>query len=97
MPERGEHRDVYIDLQGVADPEGRLFVEDLQANGLHPAADPGEPFDVVFEHGRIQTTLNGDWSGQGLTASEYRSRFASADARYARILTALVSALRSKT
>lgn len=95
--ERGEHREVYMDLQGAANPEGRLFVEDLQANGLHLAADPGQPFDIVFEHGRIQTTFNGDWSGQGLTESEYRSRFASADARYAKMLTALASALRLKT
>jgi hypothetical protein len=93
---RGEYREAYIDLQ-ASPPEGRFFVQDLRANGLRPTCGSGDPFDIVYESGRPYATFNGDWAGQGLTESDYKARFASADERYARMLAALAAALRAGT
>jgi hypothetical protein len=94
---RGEFRQAYLDLQGASRLEGRLFVQDLQANGLRPACATGEPFDVVYQSGKPYATFNGDWAAQGLSEAEYKSRFAAADEQYARMLRALAAALRPET
>jgi hypothetical protein len=94
---RGEFREIYMELQGASPPEARLFVHDMGADGLRSACDPGAPFDVVYEHGALRTTFDGNWAGQGLTAAEYARRFASDDERYARMLAALIAALRAQT
>jgi hypothetical protein len=94
---RGEFRQVYLDLQGASVPGSRFFVYDLEANGLRPASEPDQPFDMVFEGVGSQTTFDGNWANQGITEAEYRARFTRADAEYARLAKALVAALRSVT
>jgi hypothetical protein len=94
---RGEFREVYTDLQSVPADGGRFFVHDMEANGLRPGCEPGQPFDLVYEGERQHTTFNGDPVGQKLSQAEYDQRFKTADERYARMLQALVNALRAQT
>jgi hypothetical protein len=91
----GNHRQAYIDLHTTGAQAGRLFVEDLQANGLQPTREDDEPFDIVWENGRTQTVYDGDWERQRLTRETYFHRFAEADRRYATLLEHLIASLES--
>ena len=91
----GNHRQAYIDLHTTGAKAGRLFVEDLQANGLQPTREDDEPFDLVWENDRTQTVYDGDWERQWLTRDTYFSRFAEADRRYAALLEHLIASLES--
>jgi hypothetical protein len=93
---QGQYREAYADLQG-APPEGRVFVQDLRADGLWPTCGPGEAYDIVYQDGDTYATFNGDCAGQHLAEHEYQARFATADERYARMLAVLVKAVRSGT
>jgi hypothetical protein len=90
-----QYRDVYTDLHGSGIREGRVFVTDLQANGLRRTREVGEPFDIVYRNGVHQASYDGDWKGQKLTESQYNERFGKDDAEYARLLQVLTDALRS--
>lgn len=91
----GNHRQAYIDLHTTGAQAGRLFVEDLQANGLQPTREDDQPFDIVWENDRTQTVYDGDWERQWLTRDTYFRRFAEADRRYAALLERLIAALES--
>jgi hypothetical protein len=90
-----EYRDVYTDLHGSGRREGRVFVTDLQANGLRRMREPNEPFDIVYRNGVDQASYDADWKAQKLTESQYNERFRKDDAEYARMLKILADALRA--
>jgi hypothetical protein len=88
-----QHRDVYLDLQGTPTPQDKFFVQDAGADGILSALRGSSEIDVVYEDGTRQTLFNGDVKAQRLTSAEYDARLAAADARYARLLKLLASAL----
>lgn len=92
-----EYREAYTDLHGSGVREGRVFVTDLQANGLRRTRDAGEPFDIVYSNGVDHVSYDGDWKGQKLTESQYNDRFRKDDAEYSRMLNVLTDALRGPT
>jgi hypothetical protein len=92
-----EYRDVYLDLQATPTTKGRLFIEDMQSDGLKPTCPSGVRFDVAIENGTVETRFNGDFAAQKLTEGEYRSRFEAVEARYAKMLSALIAAVRPTT
>jgi len=85
-----EYRDVYMDLNGAAAAESKVFIQDPGADGLRAKREENQPFDIV-EIGGKQTMFNSDWKGQKLSEQDYMKAFADADARYAQILTALLA------
>jgi hypothetical protein len=87
---RKEYRDVYMDLNGVAAADGKVFIQDPGADGLRAKRDENQPFDIV-EIGGKQTMFNSDWKAQKLSEQEYMKVFGDADDRYAKILTALLA------
>jgi hypothetical protein len=87
----GNYRQAYSDLHTLGVKDGRLFVEDLQANGLRPTRADDEPFDIVWENARTKTVYDGDWTGQALSKEEYEQRFARADRRYSDLLRVLIT------
>jgi hypothetical protein len=89
-----QYREVYLDLQGTPTREGKFFVQDAGADGILSALPGSGDVDVLYEDGRRQTLFNGDVNAQHLTSAEYDARLASADARYARLLTLLTAAVR---
>jgi hypothetical protein len=89
-----QYRDVYLDLQGTPTREGKFFVQDAGADGILSTLPGSVDVDVLYEDGERQTLFNRDLAAQHLTAGEYDARLAAADARYARVLTILTSALR---
>ena len=84
-----EYRDVYMDLNGAAAAESKVFIQDPGADGLKAKRDENQPFDIV-EIGGKQTMFNSDWKAQKLSEQDYQKAFADADERYAQILTALL-------
>lgn len=90
--ERGQHREVYLDLQGTPTPDGKFFVQDAGANGIMDARRGSSEVDVLYEDGLEQTLFNGDAAAEDLSRAEYEAKLAAADARYARILTLLTAA-----
>ena len=87
------YRDVYTALHSGGTNDGKFFVYDNAANGLPPAAAPGQS-DVVYENGVQQVMLNGDWKGQKLSKDEYQKRIDAADPRYSKMLSALLAELK---
>jgi hypothetical protein len=84
-----EYRDVYMDLNGAAAAESKVFIQDPGADGLKAKRDENQPFDIV-EIGGKQTMFNSDWKAQKLSEQDYQKAFADADERYAQILAALL-------
>jgi hypothetical protein len=80
-----------MDLNGAATASTKVFVEDVGADGLRPTRD-GNRIDSVEVAGK-RTTFDGDWDKQKLTEAEYMKIYASADDRYAKMLTALLAQL----
>jgi hypothetical protein len=93
----GEFREVYLDLQGTPTPEGKFFVQDAGADGILSAQRGSGQVDVVYTDGSRTILFNGNAAGQHLTPSEYDAVLAAADARYARLLTVLGSAVAARS
>ena len=84
----GMYRDVYAALQQPTVASGRLFIQDMGCDGLGTA----ESIDIVYENAQTQTILDGNWKKQGLSQGTYDERAKAAEARYARMLAALIAA-----
>lgn len=91
---KNEHQEVYGDLHGAGDRQGRVFVIDGGADGLKLAR---ESSDVCWRNGDTSTIFNMDWKGQKLQEAEYRRRFQEDDKAYAEMLGTLISATKAKT
>lgn len=85
--ERGEYRNVYVDLQGTPARDSKFFVHDMEADGLS-LEGRGAAFDVVYD-GATMLTCDGRWKAAKLDEDEYRDRLSKADVRYARMLRLL--------
>ena len=82
----GKHRQVYMDISSASNREARLFVQDLQANGLQPTRKSQEPFDITWRDGTARVAYDGEWGAQKLSAQDYRDRFARDEREYAEML-----------
>ena len=85
-----EYRDVYMDLNGAATADTKVFIQDPGADGLRAKREENQAFDIVEIAGK-QTMFNSDWKGQKLSEQDYMKAFGDADERYAKILTALLA------
>jgi hypothetical protein len=89
-----KYQEAYADLNSSGSKTGKLFVEDLGADGLMDAPGPDGRFDIIYQEITRRTLLNGNWKEQQLSADEYHRRFEAADGRYARALTAMIAEVR---
>ena len=93
---RKEYRDVYLDVNGTAAPDSKIFIEDPGSDGLKAKREEKQPFDIV-EMGGKRVMFNSDWKAQKMKEEEYMKAFADADERYAQLLTALLAQLKTKS
>ena len=91
--DRGLYRDVYIELNSAALPDGKVFVSDLDANGLAFRRDRNQPFDTVDMSGKSYS-FDGDWGKAKLSKEEYTAAYTTADQTYRQMLQALVDQLK---
>jgi hypothetical protein len=87
-----QYREVYLDLQGTPTRDDKFFVQDAGADGILSALSGSGDVDVLYEDGGHQTLFNGA-NAQHLTPAEYDAKLVAADARYARLLALLTSAV----
>lgn len=88
-----EYREVYVDLNSAATPKTRVFIEDLNLDGLVFKPDDNVGFDT-YETSAWRMAFDGEWKKQKLSEDEYRKRYAEADAEYTRMLAALLAELK---
>ena len=88
------YRDVYLDLYGASDVATRQVVEDLRADGLRATPGKNEPFDVYTRPGARPLSFDGHWKQQKLSKEAYLDTFQEAEAAYAKMVGALVAALK---
>jgi hypothetical protein len=89
-----EYRETYIDLNSAGLPNTKCLVMDPGADGLKAKRDEGKAWDSFEGTGGKEIQFNGDWKAQKLSEDEYTKAFADADARYAKILRALIAQLK---
>jgi hypothetical protein len=89
-----KYGDVYMALHGSGASEGKLFVEDIGANGLAAKAGEDGRFDIIYRDVTQRTLLTGDWKEQKISEGEYKERFDAVEATYAEALAALLGQLR---
>ncbi len=89
-----KYQDAYADLNGSGSKTGKLFIEDLGADGLSEAPGADGRFDIIYQEMSRRTLLNGNWKEQQLSQDEYKRRYEAAEGRYVRALTALIAELK---
>jgi len=88
-----EYREVYVDLNSAATPKTRIFIEDLNADGLVAKPDDNVGFDT-FETTDGRMSFDGEWKKQKLSEDDYRKKFSHADEQYVKMLRALLSQIK---
>ncbi len=91
-----DYREIYMDLNSASDPKTKVLIMDLGADGLNAKHDEGKPFDTFELSGKTRA-FDGDWKAQKISEEEYMKGFADADARYARMLQALIAQMKKGT
>ncbi len=87
-----DYKEIYMDLNSASDPKTKCLVIDLGAVGLSAKRDD-RALDS-FETAGKTWSFDGDWKAQKISETEYMKAFADADARYAKMLQALINQLR---
>ncbi|MGE0812536.1 MAG: hypothetical protein AB7O93_04290 [Vicinamibacterales bacterium] len=88
-----DYQGAYADHNGSTIREGKLFVMDMQADGLAARPSSGAAFDIAYEDGERETRFDGDWKKQKLSQADYKTRIASIDDRYTKAVEQLIAAL----
>ncbi len=88
-----DYMEAYIDLNSASVPESKIFVSDLQADGLQARPEEGQPFDT-YESGGTTMAFDRNWKKKNLSEEDYMAQFAGADQRYAIMLSVLVAHLK---
>ena len=83
------YRDLYIELNSASQPQTKVFVSDLSANGLRAKKD-GSLFDTADIAGKSYS-FDGDWKKHNLSEKEYQQQLTAADERYSRLLEILLA------
>ena len=90
------YKDVYVDLNSASIAGSKLWVEDLNADGL--VARPAVSIAADnCELGGKKYIFNGDWKKAKMSQAEYSEAFSKADAAYAHALEILINQLKSAT
>jgi hypothetical protein len=88
-----DYKEIYMDLNSASDPKSKCLIMDLGADGLNAKRAEGKPFDT-FETGGKTFSFDSDWKAQKITEDDYMKMFGDADARYAKMLQALIAQLK---
>jgi hypothetical protein len=84
-----DYRDVYVDLQSASVRGSKVFVTDQGADGL--VAKPGDNAADSWDEGDKSVNFDGDWKKAKMAEAEYTKTFNDADAKYAAMLSTLLT------
>ena len=84
-----KYMDVYVELNGAATLDSKIFIEDQFANGIATTKDT--PFDSWTVGGSKATLFDGDHRKAKLSRDAYRKLVTDADQQYAKLLELLIA------
>lgn len=90
-----DYRDIYIDLSAAAVAGSKVFVIDMNCDGLASKPDNDAAPDS-WETGTQQVSFDGDWKKAKMSEADYGKAFTEADERYAKMLALLTAQAKSK-
>jgi len=86
-----EYRDIYVDLSSAAVAGSKVFMIDMNCDGLLSKAD-GDAVPDSWEADKQSVSFDGDWKKSKLSSeADYLKVYSSADERYAKILGLLIA------
>jgi len=85
-----QYRDVYLDLASASIPDSKLFIEDMQGDGLRPRREDDIPFDIVTKGTAEAFALDGDHKTKKISEDEYLRAYGEFEGAYEKILIALI-------
>jgi hypothetical protein len=88
-----DYRDVYIDLNSASVSGSKIFVMDLNADGLVAKPGDNQGTDSVEQAGKT-ISFDGDWKKAKLSEADYLKSFGDADAAYSHVLELLIAQLK---
>lgn len=89
-----DYRDIYIDLSAAAVAGSKVFIMDMNCDGLM-AKPEGDAAPDSWEAGTQQVSFDGDWRKAKMSEDEYGKAYAQADERYAKLLALLAAQAKS--
>src|SRR5262249_39392618 len=93
--EQKNYRDVYVELNSASQPQTKVFVSDLGANGLRSKKD-GNLYDSVDVGGKTYN-FDGDWKKAKISEEDYSKAYSSSDEQYAQMIQRLLAGLKKSS
>src|SRR5262245_8428069 len=84
------YRDVYIDLSSASVAGSKVFIIDMNCDGLASKPD-GDAAPDSWEAGKQNVSFDGEWRKAKLSEEEYMKAFSQADEQYAKIIALLTA------
>jgi hypothetical protein len=88
-----EYRDIYVDLSSAAVAGTKVFLIDMNCDGLVSKPD-GDGVPDSWEADKLSVSFDGDWKKAKLSEADYMKTYSTAEERYARILGLLTTQAR---
>jgi len=86
-----QYRDVYIELNAASIAESRVFVTDINADGLRPRREGRDgPVDIRDAGGKSMR-FDGNWREDKMSEADYMKAYAEADAHYSQMVALLLA------
>ncbi len=89
------YRDLYIELNSASQPQTKVFVSALSANGLLPKKN-GNLYDTADVAGKTYN-FDGDWKKAKITEDDYTKAYSSTDQQYQQMIQALLTGLKKSS
>ena len=89
------YRDLYIELNSASQPNTKVFVSDLSANGLRSKKD-GNLYDTADVAGKTYN-FDGDWKKAKVSEGDYTKTFSTTDEQYSQMIQALINGLKKSS
>jgi hypothetical protein len=89
------YRDLYIELNSASQPNTKVFVSDLSANGLRSKKD-GNLYDTADVAGKTYN-FDGDWKKAKVSEGDYTKTFSTTDEQYSQMIQTLINGLKKSS
>ena len=88
------YRDVYLDLASASVPESKVFIEDMNADGIKPDRRGDDAFDLYTKGVGQSFVFDGEYRSRNVQEAAYRQAYADAETAYRQMLQALIAELK---
>jgi hypothetical protein len=87
----GKYQDAYMDLSTATDGDGRLTIEDIQADGLAFRPAKGVSAGDVVVRGGQEVRFDGQWRKKRMKEDDYKAAYDQARQDYVRLVGLLLA------